>query len=172
MNTLPPVTPPPTVGPLVFTATGNWSSGQLLSRAGSLAEALPEAIAALNFCERRQNFLVGFVALLMRGQVCLMPPSRAPAVVAEVLKEHPGAYVLDDSIVDRYRAGAGVEREFPHIPPDRVVIVGYTSGTTGRPRANPKSHGGVWSPRRISTPGGCERPWAWKAGRRPWCRGS
>jgi acyl-coenzyme A synthetase/AMP-(fatty) acid ligase len=123
----------------------------LLSRAGSLADALPESTAALNLCERRENFLIGFVALLMRGQTCLMPPSRAPAVVAEVLQANPGAYVLDDSIVDGCRAEAGVAREFPDVPPDRVVVVGYTSGSTGRPKANPKTWGSLVASTRLNS---------------------
>ena len=75
------------------------SSSVVMSLAGSLVGRIcaPGQRGGLNLCERRENFLIGFVALLMRGQTCLMPPSRAPAVVAEVLQAHPGAYVLDDS---------------------------------------------------------------------------
>jgi acyl-coenzyme A synthetase/AMP-(fatty) acid ligase len=137
--------------PLVFSAVGRWPAGQLLSRASSLADALPNATAALNLCERRENFLLGFVALLMRGQICLMPPSRAPAVVAEVLQAHPGAYVLDDLMIDQCRAGTGVARGFPDIPPDRVVVVGYTSGSTGRPKANPKTWGSLVASTRLNS---------------------
>jgi len=137
--------------PLVFSAVGRWPAGQLLSRASSLADALPNATAALNLCERRENFLLGFVALLMRGQICLMPPSRAPAVVAEVLQAHPGAYVLDDLMIDQCRAGSGVARGFPDIPPDRVVVVGYTSGSTGRPKANPKTWGSLVASTRLNS---------------------
>jgi acyl-coenzyme A synthetase/AMP-(fatty) acid ligase len=143
MNDLSPASRPHEVGPLVFSGAGEWPAGRLLSRAGSLADTLPDSAAALNLCERRENFLIGFVALLMRGQTCLMPPSRAPAVVAEVLRAHPGAYVLDDCIVDRCRIGAGLARGFPDVPPDRVVVVGYTSGSTGRSKANPKTWGSM-----------------------------
>jgi acyl-coenzyme A synthetase/AMP-(fatty) acid ligase len=112
----------------------------VLSLAGSLAEVLPEGSAALNLCERRENFLIGFVALLMRGQTCLLPPSRASTVVAEVMREHPGSYVLDDSTVGRCRGSTAVaSRDRLAIQPDRVVVVGYTSGSTGRPKANPKT---------------------------------
>jgi acyl-coenzyme A synthetase/AMP-(fatty) acid ligase len=108
--------------------------------AACLAQQLPDGPAALNLCERRDNFLIGFVALLMRGHACLLPPSRASTVVAEVMREHPGSYVLDDSIVERCRASARASpRDLPQIPPARIVVVGYTSGTTGRPKANPKT---------------------------------
>ena len=151
MNALAPGSRPVEVGPLFISAAGKWPAGQLLSWAGSLADALPDAAAALNLCERRENFLVGFVALLMRGQTCLMPPSRAPAVVTQVMQAHPGAYVLDDSTVDQCRAVVGVTRGFPDIPPDRVVVVGYTSGSTGQPMANPKTWGSFVASTRLNS---------------------
>jgi acyl-coenzyme A synthetase/AMP-(fatty) acid ligase len=155
MNALSPASLRAEGDPLVFSAVGGWPAGQLLSRASSLADALPNATAALNLCERRENFLLGFVALLMRGQTCLMPPSRAPAVVAEVMQANPGACVLDDSEVDQNRAGTIVARGFPDIPPDRVVVVGYTSGSTGRPKANPKTWGSLVASTRLNS----ERLW-------------
>jgi acyl-coenzyme A synthetase/AMP-(fatty) acid ligase len=128
---------------VIRSSAGTVTFGQLLSRAGLLANSLPAAAAAVNLCERRENFLVGFVALLIRGQACLLPPSRAPAAVAEVLQEHPGAYLVDDAVVERSSATDGeINRQLPDIPRERVVVVGYTSGSTGRPKPNPKSWGG------------------------------
>jgi acyl-coenzyme A synthetase/AMP-(fatty) acid ligase len=97
----------------------------------------------LNLCERRDNFLVAFTAMLMRGQVCLLPPSRVPAVVTDVMEEHPGSYVVDDAYVEHARPAQPPTALFlPAVPPDRVVVIGYTSGSTGRPRPNPKTWGG------------------------------
>jgi len=119
------------------------STSEFLSLAGSLAARLPDRPAALNLCERRDNFLAAFTAMLMRGQVCLLPPSRVPAVVTEVMEEHPGSYVLDDATVELTRPAEPLTAlSIPLIPPDRVVVIGYTSGSTGRPKANPKTWGG------------------------------
>jgi len=126
--------------PVIQSSAGPLTSSQLMSLAWTLCGELPAGSAALNLCERRDNFLIGFVALLMRGQVCLLPPSRAPAVVAEVMREHPGSYVLDDAMVDRCGTAVGsAAGDLLQIPPDRIVVIGYTSGTTGRPKANPKT---------------------------------
>jgi len=119
------------------------STSEFLSLAGSLAARLPDRPVALNLCERRDNFLAAFTAMLMRGQVCLLPPSRVPAVVTEVMEEHPGSYVLDDATVELTRPAEPLTAlSIPLIPPDRVVVIGYTSGSTGRPKANPKTWGG------------------------------
>ena len=135
-----------------FTLTGSdmLDSRQLLRRAGALAESLPSMPAALNLCEHRENFLIGFLALLMRGQVCLMPPSRAPDVLVEVMQEIPGCYRLDDDMVARSRVEAGARYEVPAIPAERVVAIGYTSGSTGRPKANPKTWGSFATSARLN----------------------
>lgn len=125
---------------LVLTRQGAVSCPELAALAGTLAASLPSAPGAVNLCEHRDNFLACFVALLMRGQACLLPPSRAPAVIEEVMREHPGCYCLDDAFVDRCRAATVTTRvELPGIAPERVVVVGYTSGSTGRPQQNPKT---------------------------------
>ena len=119
------------------------SGSQFLALAGALADRLPDGPAALNLCERRDNFLVAFAALLMRGQVCLLPPSRVPAVVREVMEEHPGSYALADAYVENTRPAQPLpDPSIPVIPSDRVVVIGYTSGSTGRPKPNPKTWGG------------------------------
>ena len=119
------------------------TAGEFLALAGSLAATLPDRQAALNLCERRDNFLVAFTAMLIRGQVCLLPSSRVTAVVNEVLEEHPGSYVLDDACVEHARrTRSPMELSVPAIPSDRVVVIGYTSGSTGRPKPNPKTWGG------------------------------
>ncbi|MCJ7451071.1 MAG: AMP-binding protein, partial [Steroidobacteraceae bacterium] len=118
------------------------SARQFLALASSLAAKLPDRPAALNLCERRDNFLVAFTAMLMRGQVCLLPSSRLPAAVTEVMEEHPGSYALDDAYVEQARpARPPADPSIPVIPSDRVVVIGYTSGSTGRPTPNPKTWG-------------------------------
>jgi len=103
---------------------------------------MPDRPATLNLCERRDNFLVAFMASLMREQVCLLPPSRALAVVGEVEARHPRSYRLDDDIVDEaLAAGTTGSPVMPVIPPGRIVAIGYTSGSTGRPQAHPKTWG-------------------------------
>lgn len=128
--------------PVLMTGGTLVSRQRLDAAAAALATALPDRPAALNLCESRENFLATFLALLRRGQTCLLPPSRAPAVVAEVLREHPGAYRIDDVWVSANRPPAATDTQAEIVvPPERVVVVGYTSGSTGRPLPNPKTWG-------------------------------
>lgn len=121
----------------------------------AVAAGLPEARYAINLCEDRYRFLVAFCAAALRGQINLLPPSRAPAVVEQVRLQHPDCYGLGDSEV----AGSALPyRRLPDVLPqadgealsvdgDALIAINFTSGSTGQPRPNPKT----WNAFRTST---------------------
>lgn len=123
------------------------SVGEFLIEASVLAARLPNATAAVNLCEDRYAFLIAFVALVLRGQTNLLPPSRARHAIDDVLAAHPGSYTLGDTLLNPQPPG--YLRFEPHAAEDGsagesridttlTVAIGYTSGSTGAPRANPK----------------------------------
>jgi acyl-coenzyme A synthetase/AMP-(fatty) acid ligase len=117
-----------------------------LADVDTLASRLPAAQAAVNLCEDRYAFLVAFAALLARGQINLLPPSRAAHAVDAALRAYPDSYTLGDSTLnpeppDYFRfAPNGTGRAVaPILIADHAIAaIGYTSGSTGVPRANPK----------------------------------
>ncbi|HEX6612647.1 MAG TPA: AMP-binding protein [Rhodanobacteraceae bacterium] len=144
-------------------------AAEFLGEVAALAARLPAAPAAINLCEDRYAFLVAFAALATCGQTNLLPPSRAPHAVDEVLAAHPGAYTLGDTELpappphyvrfellhaiapDREDQKADIPvRTVQHaiapdredrkagVDPDLTVAIGYTSGSTGVPKANAK----------------------------------
>jgi acyl-coenzyme A synthetase/AMP-(fatty) acid ligase len=126
------------------------SAAQFLAHVEQVAALLPEAPAAVNLCEDRYAFLVAFCAIARRGQANLLPPSRAPQAVEEVMAAHPGSYALGDLALSPAPHGYrklpvldtscdAVPQAAPVIPAEQVVAIGYTSGSTGTPRANAKS---------------------------------
>jgi acyl-coenzyme A synthetase/AMP-(fatty) acid ligase len=138
--------------PLVRTAGGWLTRLELVAQARTLAAQLPVGAAAVNLCESRANYLVAVLALELRGQTCLMPPSRVAAVVGEVMAEHAGSFTITDAMVanatarsstDRAPQGAasaaaGGDHDELLLASSRVVMIGYTSGSTGRPKPNAK----------------------------------
>jgi len=136
---------------------------EFLGEVAALAQRLPSAPAAINLCEDRYAFLVAFAALAARGQTNLLPPSRAPHAVDEVLAAHPGAYTLgdvelpaapphylrfellnafipdrEDQEADRPVRTLQCATTGPDIDPGLTVAIGYTSGSTGVPKPNAK----------------------------------
>jgi acyl-coenzyme A synthetase/AMP-(fatty) acid ligase len=127
------------------------TAGTFLTHVRQVAALLPDADSAVNLCEDRYAFLVAFAALVLRGQINLLPPSRAPHAVDEVMANHPGAYAIGDLALVPAPAGylcmpalddaAPGDDQVPLISPDAIAAIGYTSGSTGKPKPNVKTWG-------------------------------
>lgn len=115
----------------------------------AVAALLPAGQHAVNLCEDRYRFLVGFCAVALRGQVNLLPSSRAHAVVADVQQRYSQTYCLSDDALQSLPAGSFVlpaelprrDGEIPQLAADQLVAIGFTSGSTGTPSANNKTWG-------------------------------
>src|SRR5262249_18310454 len=103
---------------------------------------------AVNLCEDRYHFIVAFCAVVLAGQTNLLPSSRAPQAIVDVMTAYPISYSLADSVRDaepprlfRFQKPAGRARgreRVPSIAADHRVAIGFTSGSTGQPKPNPK----------------------------------
>lgn len=126
-----------------------------LAEVRGVAAGLPEAVSAINLCEDRYRFLVAFCAVALRGQINLLPPSRTPAAIEEVLRQYPDSYCVTDVRLspEPPRLHALPERlpklmgPKPQVDGNALAMIGFTSGSTGTPTANPKT----WAALRTST---------------------
>ena len=140
---------------VAFDGQGAVSLRGFLRHVHGVAAGLPEGRYAVNLCEDRYRFLVALCAVALRGQATLLPPSRAPAAVDEVLAAHAGAWSIGDVELGlpppQYHCLTGRLPEAdggPFAPPgDALAVIGFTSGSTGRPQAHPKT----WGSFRAST---------------------
>ncbi len=122
---------------------------QFVAHVRGVAALLPAGAHAINLCEDRYRFLVAFSAVAVRGQVNLLPSSRAPAVVEDVRQRHAESYCLADSVMDALPEDCILlPAELPSLPgavpqleATQRVAIGFTSGSTGVPGANPKTWG-------------------------------
>jgi acyl-coenzyme A synthetase/AMP-(fatty) acid ligase len=122
---------------------------RFLADVETVAATLPAARHAVNLCEDRYAFVVAFCAVAIRGQTSLLPPSRAPAAIEEVMAAYPGSYAIGDAPRDDVAGtfvavrlderGAAAEPDVPAVLGEQIVAIGFTSGSTGQPKANPKA---------------------------------
>lgn len=138
---------------LVRRGSSTVSAAQFMAQVQAVAAALPAAPAAVNLCEDRYAFLVAFCALTLRGQINLLPSSRAPRAIDEVMSAHPGCYAIGEQKLDpkppAYWQMPSLDAALaaPDAPlstliaAEQVVAIGYTSGSTGTPSANLKTWG-------------------------------
>jgi acyl-coenzyme A synthetase/AMP-(fatty) acid ligase len=129
------------------------SAGDFLAEVVALAATLPSASHAVNLCEDRYRFLVAFCAIAVAGQTNLLPPSRAPQAIAEVMQAYPRSYVLAERAIEpaptrffqipEFSGDGESSPSMPQIASEHVVAIGFTSGTTGTPKPNPKTWGSL-----------------------------
>jgi acyl-coenzyme A synthetase/AMP-(fatty) acid ligase len=126
------------------------SVGEFLADVAATAAVLPPTGDAINLCEDRYAFLVAFCAVACRGQANLLPPSRAAHAVDEALAAYPGSFALGDRSLQPSPRGFvrmpplgmhGRLEEVPTLAANQIVAIGFTSGSTGLPKPNPKSWG-------------------------------
>ena len=121
---------------------------EFLDDVAAAATALPAGRDAINLCEDRYAFIVAFCAVVCRGQTNLLPPSRAPQTVDEAFAAYPGSYALSEVALtptpNRFvqlpaLGTSGRAEGVPMIAAAHVAAIGFTSGSTGQPRPNPKT---------------------------------
>ena len=121
-----------------------------------VAKSLPDHANVINVCDDRYLFMVGFAAAILRGQVSLLPPSRVPGAVMAIAEEYANSYLLvdgpvGDGALPKFRvalapgataaapAAVGSQPAVPLIDLDQLVVILFTSGTTGQATPNPKA---------------------------------
>jgi acyl-coenzyme A synthetase/AMP-(fatty) acid ligase len=145
------------------------SAAEFVRDVHQLAHGLPAGPYLVNLCEERQHFLIAYCAAMIRGQSNLLPPSRAPEVVAELLAAHPGSYSCDDARVAQACAGAGDGSAAAlEVPAEHVAEVVFTSGTTGPPKAHVKRWASFLGSTRVTASRVREQLAPRYAGARPW----
>ena len=140
---------------LAWEANGPRSVSEFLSDVAELAASLPDSPSVLNLLSSRYEFLVGFAAAMMRGQVTLLPQSRAPQMLRRIASEHGDCYGLTDRndtieglpciTLPPVRVRPGRSVAIPRISLHQQVAVAFTSGSTGQPMPNPKTWGALVS---------------------------
>jgi len=127
---------------------------EVLGHVLAVAQALPDAPAAINLCLDRYWFAVGFLACAVRGVVNLLPSSNAPQHLASLVLQNPGVIALGDQAdplmpgcpwrdiaVAASGAGKVPPDAQPLLPVERVVARFHTSGSTGEPKVCDKRWG-------------------------------
>lgn len=115
----------------------------------AVAARLPVGGVMINLCEDRYSFLAAYAAAASRNHTMLLPSSRAEQIVSEVEQANSGSYRCDDATVDTALSGPSPKPQAPRpsVPADHIVMIGFTSGSTGQPKGFPK----LWSSVAAST---------------------
>jgi acyl-coenzyme A synthetase/AMP-(fatty) acid ligase len=138
-------------------STVAWRAGRPISRdellgdVATLAARLPSAAYVLNLAADRYAFMVGFLAAVASGRVCLLPPSKTPAALALLRARYPDLIAVADA--EQAQSGFPALRidigtraapiALPDISDDAIVAIMFTSGSTGEPAPQGKTWGSL-----------------------------
>lgn len=125
--------------PLIWRGVTPLARDALLREAAAIANALPPGQYVMNLCEQRECFVLAFAACMMGGRTQLMPAARGEKALAELQSEYPDGARITDEDVQRLRGGAP-GGDLPVLAPadDRLVMIGFTSGSTGKSQPHAK----------------------------------
>lgn len=106
-----------------------------------LANNLKDQEYVINLCEDRYFFALGFAAAMLRQQVSLLPASKVSKDIEALVQDYPDCYVLDNNLVKLSLENKTTIRQtdVPLINAEQAVTIVFTSGSSGTPKANPKT---------------------------------
>jgi len=116
------------------------SRADFLREAAALATKFPLRKHLINLCEQRECFLLAFAAAALADRTQLMPAARGSAALAELSAAHPDSFAVTDADVMRWRESAE-SLAVPRLPTgnaDHLVLIGFTSGSTGKSQPHAK----------------------------------
>lgn len=132
-----------------------WRNGRVVSVREFLADVahaaslLPVIGNAINLCDDRYLFLVGFCAAASRGHASLLPSSRAWQAIADVRSNYAGTYLLGESAscdshgtmirLPEFGSGSRPGKASNMVIEATTAAIGFTSGSTGQPKPNIKT---------------------------------
>ena len=119
-----------------------------------VAENLIQHKYAINLCEDRYLFAIAFVANMLLKNICLMPAHRAEKEIAGLEKKYSDTQRLDDQQLETFLNNTEKNKVvFPsEINSEQVVAIVFTSGSSGKPKANHKKWGALFdSAQRVGT---------------------
>ena len=109
------------------------------------AENLQQHKYAINLCEDRYLFAVAFVASMIQKHICLLPAHHAENEIKKIEEEYTDTQRLNDEALQRFLNGkaSGHISFAEEINAEQTVAIVFTSGSSGKPKANPKQWGSL-----------------------------
>lgn len=143
-------------------APGPVKVSSFLSHVYSMAERLPQADFSLNLCGNRYLFLVSFCASILNRQTNLLPPNKNATTQRKLCERYGDVVVIHDGIevisgpqtLDVsdicLSADDHLSRDVPHIDPEFLAAIAFTSGSTGESKDNAKYWKTFWVSSQIN----------------------
>ena len=110
-----------------------------------VVEKLNKHQYAINLCDDRYLFALGFAACMLQQQISLMPVSHAEKEIEALEQDYEDTHRLDDALLESLLTSESkTEKSLSlDININQLVAIIFTSGSSGKPKANPKQWGAL-----------------------------
>ena len=125
---------------LIWRGTTPLSRAAFLREASAVAASLPPNPYIVNLCEQRETFLLLFAASVLARRTQLMPAARGETALNELRADYSDSVCLGDDDVRAWRSRATATAATISLAPrdDDLVMIGFTSGSTGKSQPHAK----------------------------------
>ena len=127
---------------------------EFIQNVALIAKGLNKHKYAINLCEDRYLFALGFAACMLQQQISLMPASRAEKEIETLEQDYKDTHRLDNNLLESLLASQPINKatSLLEINSDQLAAILFTSGSSGKAKANPKQWGAlVDSAQRVAT---------------------
>ena len=126
-------------GTLLWRDESPLSRAQFFDEAAAIAWQMPPGRYVLNLCEQREAFLLTFVAAMLARRTQLMPAARGHLALGELAVMYADHVRVSDDDISAWRKVGSTAAALVFQPRDEQrVLVGFTSGSTGRQQPHVK----------------------------------
>lgn len=118
---------------------------EFIKNVAVLARSMKKHKYAINLCEDRYLFALAFAACMMQQQISLMPASRAEKEIEALEQDYQDTHRIDDELIKTLLSSSAITKEvsLSKIDTKQLVAIVFTSGSSGKPKANPKQWGAL-----------------------------
>ena len=139
MNTLPILINSQPDNPIFWYKDKVITHSEFIQDVSHVVERLSKHKYAINLCEDRYLFALGFTACMLQQQISLMPASRAEKEIEALEEAYTDTHRLDDVLLESILASkTNTNKSLSlEINTAQLVDIVFTSGSSGKPKANP-----------------------------------
>ena len=98
----------------------------------------------INLCEDRYLFTIAFITTIIQKNICLLPANRTEKEIEYLEKEFNDSQRINDDDIKKLLNNKISDLKWPNeIDADQQVAIIFTSGSSGKPKANYKNWGSL-----------------------------
>ena len=110
-----------------------------------IVNGLQKHVYAINLCADRYLFALAFVACMLQKQICLLPANQTEKEIETLEDDYTDTHRINDEVMEKLLTDTTANKTSLslEINDEQLVAIVFTSGSSGKPKANLKTWGAL-----------------------------